>query len=302
MIGIDPSIICHELNVDPTYKQIKQKRRKLGPERAAAVNAEVERLTNAGSIREVKYPEWLANPVVVKKKNGSWRVSVDFTDLNKACLKDSFPLPHIDRIVEATAGNELLSFMDAFAGYNQILMHPEDQEKTSFITERGTYCYKIMPFGLKNAGATYQRLVNKMFSEQMGNTMEVYIDDMLVKSFQANSHVDDLRKCFAILNEYNMKLNPAKCTFAVTSGEFLGYIVTKRGIEANQRKIAAIMELPSPRNTREVHRLTGRIAALNRFISRSTDKCLPFYQLLRAKAVSNGTTTAKKTLTNSNNI
>ncbi|XP_013639626.1 PREDICTED: uncharacterized protein LOC106344874 [Brassica oleracea var. oleracea] len=202
MIGIDPSIICHELNVNPTYNPVKQKRRKLGPERAAAVNAEEERLTNAGSIREVRYPEWLANPVVVKKKNGSWRVCVDFTDLNKACPKDSFPLPHIDRIVEATAGNELLSLMDTFAGYNQILMHPEDQEKTSFITERGTYCYKVMPFGLKNARATYQRLVNEMFSEQLGNTMEVYIDDMLVKTFRAKSHVNDLRKCFAILNEY----------------------------------------------------------------------------------------------------
>ena len=139
-----------------------------------------------------------------------------------------------------------------------------------------------MPFGLKNVGETYQRLVNKMFSDQLGNTMEVYIDDMLVKSFRAKSHVDDLRRCFAILNEHEMKLNPTKCTFAVTSGEFLGCIVTKRGIEANPRKIAAIMKLPSPKNTREVQRLTGRIAALNRFISRSTDKCLPFYQLLRA--------------------
>lgn len=184
--------------------------------------------------------------------------------------------------MEATVGNELLSFMDAFFGYNQILMHPEDQEKTSFITVRGTYCYKVMPFRLKNAGATYQRLVNEMFSDQLGNIMEVYIDDMLVKSFMANRHVNDLWECFAILNEYEMKLNPAKCTFAVTSGEFLGYIVAKRGIEANPRKIAAIMELPSPRSTREVQRLTGRIAALNRFICRSIDKFLPFYQLLRA--------------------
>ncbi|XP_024012926.1 uncharacterized protein LOC112087144 [Eutrema salsugineum] len=238
MPGIDPQIACHELNIDPTYKPIKQKHRKLGPEKAQAVNDEVERLLKAGSITEVKYLDWLANPVVVKKKNGKWRIGVDFTDLNKACPKDSFPLPHIDRLVEATAGNELLSFMDAFSGYNQILMHPQDREKTSFITDRGIYCYKVMPFGLKNAGATYQRL-------------------------------------------YGMKLNPTKCTFGVTSGEFLGYIVTRRGIEANPKQIAAILELSSPTTKREVQRLTGRIAALNRFISRSTDKCLPFYQLLR---------------------
>ena len=124
----------------------------------------MDKLLKIGSIREFQYPDLLVNPVIVKKKNGKWRGCIDFTDLNKACPKDSFPLPHIDRLVEAPAGHELLSFMDAFSGYNQILMNPDDHEKTSFITERGTYCYKVMPFGLKNAGPTYQRLVNKMFS------------------------------------------------------------------------------------------------------------------------------------------
>lgn len=138
MRGISLEVTSHELNVDPTYKPVKQKRRKLGQERAKAVNEEVDKLLGMGSIREVKYPDWLANPVVVKKKNGKWRVCIDFTNLNKACPKDSFPLPHIDRLVEATAGHQLLSFMDAFSGYNQILMNPNDQEKTTFITDRGT--------------------------------------------------------------------------------------------------------------------------------------------------------------------
>ncbi|KAG7543894.1 Ribonuclease H domain [Arabidopsis thaliana x Arabidopsis arenosa] len=281
MPGIDPSIICHKLNVDPSFKPVKQKRRKLGVERAKAVNDEVDKLLRIGSIREVQYPEWVANTVVVKKKNGKDRVCIDFTDLNKACPKDSFPLPHIDRLVESTAGNELLTFMDAFSGYNQIMMDPEDQEKTSFITDRGTYCYKVMPFGLKNAGATYQRLVNKMFHEHLGKTMEVYIDDMLVKSLKKEDHIKHLEECFEILNRYQMKLNPAKCTFGVPSGEFLGYIVTKRGIEANPNQINAFLNMPSPKNFKEVQRLTGRIAALNRFISRSTDKSLPFYQILK---------------------
>ena len=200
---------------------------------------------------------------------------IDFTDLNKACPKDSFPLPHIDRLVEATAGHQLLSFMDAFSGYNQILMNPDDQEKTSFITKRGTYCYKVMPFGLKNAGATYQRLVNKMFSTQLGRTMEVYIDDMLVKSSKANDHVLQLQECFNILNKFGMKLNPTKCTFRVASGEFLGYLVTGRGIEANPKLITALIDTLPPRSIREVQRLTDKIAALNRFISRSpTDASL----------------------------
>ncbi|XP_024015916.1 uncharacterized protein LOC112089172 [Eutrema salsugineum] len=257
MPGIDPQIACHELNIDPTYKPIKQKRQKLRPEKAQAVNDEVERLLKAGSITEVKYPDWLANPVVVKKKNGKWRICVDFTDLNKACPKDSLSLPHIDRLVEATAGNELLSFMDAFFGYNQILMHPQDREKTSFITDRGIYYYKVMPFGLKNAGATYQRLVNRMFASQLGRTMEVYIDDMLVKSLVDSDHVGHLRTCFDILDQYGMKLNPTKCTFGITSGEFLGYIVTWHGIEANPKQIAVILELPSPTTKREVQRFTG---------------------------------------------
>ncbi|KAG7578907.1 Reverse transcriptase domain [Arabidopsis thaliana x Arabidopsis arenosa] len=279
--GVSIDVICHELNVDPSFKPIKQKRRKLGRDRADAVNAEVEKLLKIGSISEARYPDWLANPVVVKKKNGKWRVCVDFTDLNKACPKDSFPLPHIDRLVEATAGNKLLSFMDAFAGYNQILMHPDDREKTAFITDRGIYCYKVMPFGLKNAGATYQRLVNRMFSEKLGKTMEVYIDDMLVKSLKENDHIAHLRDCFRQLNQHNMKHNPAKCRFAVKSGEFLGYLVTHRGIEANPKQIDALLNMPSPQNKREVQRLTGRVAALNRFISRSTDKCLAFYDTLR---------------------
>ena len=216
MTVIDPSITTHELNPDPSYKPVKQKRRKLGPERARAVNDEVSRLLKAGFIVEVQYSEWLAIPVVVKKKNGKWRVCVDFTDLNKACPKESYPLPQIDRLVESTTGNELMCFIDAFSGYNQILMHRDDQEKTSFITDRGTYCYKVMPFGLKNAGASYQRLVNKMFAEQQGKTIEVYIDDMLVKSLKATDHIQHLRQCFDVLNKYNMKLNPAKCTFGVT--------------------------------------------------------------------------------------
>ncbi|KAL5805914.1 hypothetical protein ACOSQ3_028818 [Xanthoceras sorbifolium] len=136
-------------------------------------------------------------------------------------------------MVDATVGHELLSFMDAFSGYNQILMHPNDQEKTAFVTKRGIFYYKVMPFGLKNVGATYQRLVNKMFREMLGMTIEVYIDDMLVKSLEAERHLEHLRQAFDTLKKYGMKLNPTKCSFEVSSGKFIGYLVTHRGIEAN---------------------------------------------------------------------
>ena len=181
MGGIDPALITHRLNVSPSFRMIKQKRRSFAPERQKAINEEIGKLLQANVIREVEYLEWLANVVLVKKANGKWRLCIDFTDINRACPKYSFPLPRIDLIVDATAGHELLSFMDAFFGYNQISMDPSDQEKTSFVTRQGTYSYRVMPFGLKNAGATYQRLVNKMFQKQIEASMEVYIDDMLEK-------------------------------------------------------------------------------------------------------------------------
>jgi len=165
ILGIDPLVIVHKLNVDPNHKLVKQRRRTFAPEQSQAIADEVKKLLQAGFIREVDYLEWLANVVLVKKSNGKWRMCVDFTDLNKACQKDSFPLPRMDFLIDSTSGHELLNFMGAFSGYNQIHMDEVDQEKISFITERGLYCYKMMLFGLNNVGATYQRLVNKMFRD-----------------------------------------------------------------------------------------------------------------------------------------
>jgi hypothetical protein len=281
MPGIDPSVIVHKLNVDPNYRPVKQRRRTFAAEQNQAVVEEVEKLLKVEFIREVDYPEWLANVVLVKKSSGKWRICVDFTDPNKACLKDSFPLQQIDLLVDSTSGHQLLSFMDAFSGYNQIHMDETDQEKTSLITDRGLYCYKMMPFGLKNAGATYQRLVNKMFQKKIGRNVEVYVDDMLVKSIQVTEHIADLEETFHTLRKHQMKLNPTKCAFGVSSEKFLGFLVSHRGIEANPEKVKVVLEMQPPRTTKQLQQLTGRIAALNRFISRSTDKCLPFFKISR---------------------
>ena len=218
---------------------------------------------------------------MVKKTNGKWRMCVDFTDLNKACPKDSFPLPRIDQLVDSIVGHRLLTFMDAFSGYNQIMMDETNQEKTSFITSKGLFCYKVMPFGLKNVGATYQRLMNKMFRNQIGRNVEVYIDDMLVKTKDEANHLEDLKETFKTLRQYRMKLNPSKCVFGVSSGKFLGFMVSHRGIEANPDKINAMLEITPLRMIKKVQSLTGRVAALNRFVSRVTDKCLPFFKTLR---------------------
>ena len=179
------------------------------------------------------------------------------------------------------ARHVLLSFMDAFSGYNQIKMNEEDQEKTFFITGQGLFCYKVMPFGLKNARATYQRLMNKMFAHQIGRNVQVYIDDMLVKSLRENDHLNDLQETFDTLRSYNMKLNPSKCVFGVTTGKFLGFMVSQRGIEVNLEKVRAILELEPPRTVKAVQSLNGKVAAPNRFVSKAMDKCLSFFRVLR---------------------
>ena len=137
-------------------------------------------------------PSTLLNLVVVKKANGKWRMCVNFINLNKACPKDSYPLPRIDQLVDSIVGHKLLNFMDTFLSYNQIRMDKADQEKTPFITSQGLFCYKVMPFGLKNVGARYQRLINHIFCPQIGWNVEVYVDDMLVKSLDEEKHLDDL--------------------------------------------------------------------------------------------------------------
>ena len=146
---------------------------------------------------------------------------------------------------------------------------------------QGLYCYKVMPFRLKNAGATYRRLVNKMFSKKIGRNMEVYVDDMLVKSREEPVHLDDLKETFATLRQYQMKLNPSKCVFGISSGKFLGFMVSQRRIKVNPKKVQAILNMTSPKTIKEVQKLTGRIAALNRFVSRATDKRLPFFKTLK---------------------
>ena len=149
------------------------------------------------------------------------------------CPKDSYPLPRVDVLVDFTTRHQVLSFMDVFSGYNQIRMHEDDQEKTSFVTSQGLFCYRVMPFGLKNAGATYQRLMNRMFAPQIGRNVQVYVDNMLVKSLREEDHLKDLKETFDTLRSYNMKLNLGKCAFGVTTGKFLGFMVLQRGIEAN---------------------------------------------------------------------
>ena len=249
---VDPKFIFHHLNVNPSITPKKQPPRRSSRDHSDTVKDEVIKLKQAGAIKEVFYLEWLANTVVVKKKNGKWRVCVDFTDLNKACPKDPFPMSQIDQLVDATVGHPRMSFLNAFQGYHQIPLALDDQKNTTFVTTTGNYHYKVVPFGLKNAGSIYQRMTTKMFEPQLGKNVEVYINDMVVKSRVVPEHVGDLGNIFETLRKHKLRLNASKCSFGVKSGKFLGYMVTHQGIKVNPDQIKAINNLQPSWNPKEV--------------------------------------------------
>jgi len=219
--------------------------------------------------------------VPVPNKDGKVRMCIDYRDLNKACPKDDFPLPHIDILVNSTAKCKVFSFMDGFSGYNHIKMGPEDREKTSFITPWGAFCYLVMPFGLINAGATYQRGMTKIFHDMIHKEIEVYVDDMIVKSGTEEEHVKYLLKMFKWLRKYKLRLNPNKCTFGVRFGKLLGFIVSQKGIEIDPDKVRAIREMPAPKIEKQVRGFLGRLNYISRFISHMTATCGPIFKLLR---------------------
>jgi hypothetical protein len=258
----------------------KQRLRKMSDKKTEAAKAEVHRLLEARFIEPIAYPTWLANVVMVQKKSGKWRMCIDFTTLNKACPKDNFPLPQIDKIVYSAAGCEVMSLLDCFLGYHQIYMKEEDKASTSFITPFGTYYFVRMPEGLKNVGSTFSRLTKKVLENQVGRNIFTYVDDIVVASKSKEDHLADLAETFANLRDTRLRLNPKKCVFGVRQGKILGYLVSQRGIEANPTKIQAIINMAPPQSTKDVQRLTRRLMALNRFISKFAERSLPFLKTL----------------------
>jgi hypothetical protein len=206
---------------------VKQPLRRNADDRRKAIWEEVARLLASGFIKEVLHPDCVSNPVLVEKKKDEpaivkiWRMCVDYTNLNKTYPKDPFPLPWIDQVIDSTAGCELLSFVEP------------DQIKTSFITPYGAYCYLTMSFGLRNAGATYQRCMQKCLHDQIDKNVQVYVDDVIIKTKERKTLINDLRETFANLRRFRMKLNPAMCTFGAPAGKLLGFLVSSRGIEVN---------------------------------------------------------------------
>jgi len=205
-----------------------------------AIQSEVKSLIDSGFIREEQHLDWEAKIVPVTKKNGKIRVCIDLCDLNEACSKDEFPLPITDVMIDNTCGFERMSFMNGFSGYNQIKMYPDDEKHTSFRTPLGVCFYTVMPFRLKNTGATYQRAMNAIFHEHIRKTVECYVDDIVVKSRAKGGHIADLKKVLNIMRAHQLKMNPTKSFLGVANGKFLGFVVTSKGIYLDLEKVRSV--------------------------------------------------------------
>ncbi|CAL8174769.1 unnamed protein product [Prunus armeniaca] len=286
MPGLDRKLVEHKLPIKEGYLPVKQARRRMSMDTELKVKEEIERLLKAGFIIPAIYADWLANIVLVlKRKTGVVRICVDYRNLNEASPKDEYSMPMADMLVDGAAYNQMLSFMDGNTGYNQIMVVEEDIHKTTFMCPGhiGAFEYTVMPFGLRNARATYQRAMNCIFHDMIGHSLEVYIDDVVIKSPEKKDHVSNMRKAFLRMRQHKLKMNTKKCVFGVLAGNFLGFLVHQRGIEVDKNKAKSIIEALPPWNKKKLQSLLGKINFLTRFISNSAGKIQPFSSLLRLK-------------------
>ena len=280
MGGIDPTVITHRLNVSPSFRPIKQKRRSFAPERQKTINEEVSKLLQANVIREVEYHEWLANVVLVKKENGKWRLCIDFTDINRACPKYRFPLPRIDLIVDATTVmNSSASWTPSLATIRSVWTpatkrRPPSSLGRNLLLSSNAFRTEERRSDLPKVG---EQDVPKANWRIYGGIYRWHAGKIRKGRAPHNPPIQGVQ----VLKSYNMKLNLAKCAFGVSVGKFLGFIVNSRGIEANPDKIKVVLDMLPPSNIKDIQRLTGRIVALSRFVSKANEKCQPFFQVLK---------------------
>jgi len=260
MPGLNRSIVEHRLPIKPSFRPFAQALRKFNPNILGEIKDEIQKMTEAGFIRPCRYAMWISNIILVRKKNDQLRVCIDFRDLNKA-PKDEHLMPVADLLVDAAVGHKMMSFLDGNAGYNQILMAEEDIFKTAFrcLGNIGLFEWIVMTFGLKNAGATYQRAMNYIFHDLIGKMVEVYIDDVVVKSALPETHLANLRQVLERTRLHGLKMNPKKCAFGVTAGQFLGFMVHEHGIEVGDKSKNAMMTMTPPANKKQLQSLIVKL-------------------------------------------
>ena len=248
MPSLDRSIIEHRLPLKKGFRPFQQRARQMKAEVLEEVKKEVEKMLDDGLIRPCWYTEWISSVVPVQKKDGRWCVCVDFRDLNRATPKDEYPMPVAETLINAAAGHKIMSFLDGNASYNQIFMALEDVNKTAFRVPGavGLFEYLVMTFGLKNASATYQRAMNYIFHDLISKLVEIYIDDVVVKSKSAGGHLEDLRQVLERTRRFGLRMNPKKCAFGVSAGQFLEFLVHERGIEIGLKSQEAMKTMKPP--------------------------------------------------------
>ena len=246
MPGLSRDLIKHRLPLKANIRPIKRPPHQFAPKVVLKIKEEIKRLLKAKFIRTTRYVNWISSIVPIMKNNGKLRVCINFRDLNNATPKDEYDMLIANMLIDLAIGHEIVSFMDGYSGYNQIYIAEEDVPKTAFrsLGALGTYEWVVMPFGLKNVGATYQRAMNKIFHDFIGKFMETYIDDVVVELNAKREHLKNLKQAFNKMRMHKLKMNPLKCAFGVIARNFLGFLVQKKGIEVNKNKTKAILEAP----------------------------------------------------------
>jgi hypothetical protein len=277
----DPNIIQHVIPMKPQTLPFQQKLRKMHPKLEPTVQKELNKLLSAKIIFPVRHTQWVSNLVPVRKKNGEIRLCVDFRNLNKASDKDNYPVPPMEQILQQVSGSERLSLLDGFSGYNQVLMSPSDQLKTTFRTPWGTYAYRKMPFGLINAGATFQRAMDIAFRGLINHSVVVYLDDVTVYSKNKNDHLAHLRAILLRCRKYGISLNPKKSIFAVEQGKLLGFIVSSDGMIIDPERTQVIAKLPPPTTKKSMQSFLGQINFVRRFVPSFSEMVRPLQNLIK---------------------
>jgi hypothetical protein len=221
---------------------------------------------DAKIIVPLRFSKWISNLVLTRKKTGKIRLYIDFRNLNKLSLKDNYPLPKMDHILQRVVISSRISLLDGFSSYNQVLVHPEDQEKTTFTTPWGTFMYVKMPFGLMNVGATFQRAMDISFVDETGKFIVIYLDDVTFYSKSKEEHFLHIKLVSEKCRNFGISLNPKKSLFELEEGKLLGHIISKEGIKIDPSKIEAIHKVEHPRNIKELQSFIGKINFLRRFI------------------------------------
>jgi hypothetical protein len=285
MSGLSRDLVEHYLPIKAGFRPFKQHARRYNPLMYDRVKEEIDRLQKANFIRPCRYTEWISNIVSVEKGFGKIRVCIDFRNLNGATPKDEYPIPIADMLINDASGHKVLSFLDGNASYNQFFMAEEDMYKTAFRCPGfiGLFKWAVMTFGLKNAGATYQRAMNLIFHELLGIIIEVYIVDIVVKSAGLDSHLADLRLAFEKMRQYGLKINPLKCAFGVSAGKFLGFNIHEHGIEIDPKWVKSMKKVKAPTCKKELQSFHSKVNYLRWFVANLLGRVKAFTPIIRLK-------------------